>query len=149
MIDKEQITAICNEALETTDRFVVEVKVKQGNVITVFIDSDTSVSIDDCAELSRHIESRLDRDVEDFELSVSSAGLDKPLLLPRQFKKYIGKEVSVKLAAANKKIVGTLTDFDDKGIVIKEKASKRKKGEAAETRYEFLEATEIKPEITF
>lgn len=149
MIDKEQITTICNEALENTDRFVVEVKVRQGNDIIVFIDSDTSVSIDDCAELSRHIESRLDRDVEDFELSVSSAGLDRPLRLPRQFQKHLGKEVSVKLAASSKKIVGTLTGFDESGIVIRERANKRKKTEAAETRYELIETTEIKPEISF
>ncbi|MBR7022959.1 MAG: ribosome assembly cofactor RimP, partial [Bacteroidales bacterium] len=51
MIAKEQITVLCEEALAGTDRFLVEVKVKPNNVIEVYVDSDTAVNIDHCAEL--------------------------------------------------------------------------------------------------
>ena len=93
MITKDQVTQLANEALENTDRFVVDITVSKSNVIFVYIDADTSVTIDHCVELSRFIEGRLDREVEDYELSVSSAGIDYPLLNNRQFKKYIEKEI--------------------------------------------------------
>lgn len=83
MIAKEQIISLAEEALKDTDRYVVDVTVSSDNVIEVYIDSDTSVTIDDCVEASRYIEEHLDRDAEDFELSVSSAGIDEPLLVVR------------------------------------------------------------------
>ena len=63
--------------------------------IRIFIDSDSRVLIEHCIELSKFIESQLDRDVEDFELNVSSSGLDQPYRLSRQYIKNIGREVSV------------------------------------------------------
>ena len=72
MITKDIISDLTNEALADSDRFLVDVKVKPGNVIEVYIDSDTAVNIDNCVEVSRYIESKLDRDVEDYELNVMS-----------------------------------------------------------------------------
>ena len=65
MITKEQVATLCEEALANSDRFLVDVKVNPNNVIEVYIDSDTAVNIDHCAELSRFVNERLDRDVED------------------------------------------------------------------------------------
>ena len=65
MIKKDQIATLVEEALADTDRFLVDVKVKPANVIEVYVDSDTAVTIDNCIEISRFIESKLDRDVED------------------------------------------------------------------------------------
>ena len=149
MITKEQIISLCDEALNGTDRFVVEVKVKAGNVITIFIDADSLVSIDNCVELSRFIEGQLDRDVEDYELNVSSAGLDNPLRLPRQFQKHLGEDVVIKLTTGGK-TSGKLVGFDNNGIQLEEKANRRKKNvEPATIRLEFLEIAEIKLEIKF
>lgn len=149
MITKEQIISLCEEALDGTDRFVVEAKVKAGNVITVFIDSDTTIDIDSCVELSRFIESKLDREVEDYELSVSSAGLDNPLRLPRQFQKHIGEDIVVKLNTGGK-TCGKLLGFDEKGISIEEKpARKKKNAEPTVATLEFIEISEIKIDIKF
>ena len=65
--------------------------VSSDNKIMLYIDGDENVSISNCVDLSRHIEFSLDREEEDFALSVSSAGVDMPLKLIRQYKKYIGK----------------------------------------------------------
>ena len=96
MINKDQVTALCEEALADSDRFLVEVKMKPNNVIEVYIDSDTAVNIDHCAELSRYINEKLDRDVEDYELSVFSWGLSGALKMDRQLQKYMGKDVITK-----------------------------------------------------
>ena len=75
MIDKELITQIAQEHLAETDLTLVKVSNNKENNIKVFITREGgSVCIDDCVELSRYIESRLDRDLEDFSLMVSSSG---------------------------------------------------------------------------
>ncbi|MDD7276333.1 MAG: ribosome assembly cofactor RimP, partial [Bacteroidales bacterium] len=78
MITKEQIIKLAEEALEGSDKFVVNVSISKNNVIGLYLDSDSSVTIDDCVKVSRYINERLDRDVEDYELNVSSAGIDEP-----------------------------------------------------------------------
>ena len=75
MIEKSLIEAIANEYLAATDLRLVLARVSKDNDITVYIHrSGAGVSIDDCVALSRHIESKLNRDKEDFSLTVSSAG---------------------------------------------------------------------------
>ena len=95
MINPDQIQILAEQFLAGSDKFVVHVKVRPGNKILLFIDSDSSVSIADCAQLSKFIESNFDRDKEDFELEVSSAGLDFPLSFNRQYVKNIEREVKV------------------------------------------------------
>ncbi len=116
--------------LKGTDKFLVEVKVKPVNIIYVFIDSDTQVTIDDCVDLSKHIESQYDRDMEDFELNVSSAGLDQPFKLLRQYLKHIDKTVDVKLKDG-KKIRGILVECNENNLIIqplKTKKNRKKEG---------------------
>ena len=88
MIDKVKVAELVNEKL-TDDQFLVEVTVSSSNVIHVMVDSDTGISINQIVEISRFVESNFDREVEDFELSVFSAGLSEPLSLVRQYKKNI------------------------------------------------------------
>jgi ribosome maturation factor RimP len=95
MIDEKHIRKLIDEKLANSDVFLVECRVKTDNKIRVFIDSERGVTIDDCVVLSRFIEGNLDREQEDFALDVSSAGLDLPLRIPRQFKKNIGRNVQV------------------------------------------------------
>jgi ribosome maturation factor RimP len=119
MISEQLIKELTNTHLEGTDRFVVSIAVRSDNRIRVFIDSDTHVLIEHCIGLSKFIESQLDRDIEDFELNVSSSGLDQPYKLPRQYIKNIGREVSV-LLKDNNKINGTLIAADNDSFSIKE-----------------------------
>ena len=96
MINEKQISDIVNQYLtEFPKLFLVGVKVNIGNRISVRIDSDESVLVQDCRALSKHIESFFDREKEDFELEVSSAGIDFPLANLRQYIKNINRNVEV------------------------------------------------------
>ena len=150
MITKEQIAALAEEALAGSDRFLVEVKVKPSNVIEVYVDSDTSVSIDNCVEISRYIESKQDRDIEDYELSVLSWGLSGALRSDRQLNKYVGKDVEVKNKETGK-VQGKLVRFDTETVEIepeKKKTSKKKPAIEGNITFE-RKAVEIKPAIIF
>jgi len=145
MIDKVKIAELVNEKL-TEDQFLVDVKVSSSNVIDIMVDSDTGISINQIVEISRFVESNLDREVEDFELSVFSAGLSEPLSLVRQYKKNIGKEIDV-LLTSGLKLAGILIKADDQGIDLevttKEKLEGSKKKELV-TRVHSLGYPEIK-----
>ena len=118
MISEQLIKDLTTQHLEGSDRFIVSVAVRSDNRIRIFIDSDTHVLIEHCIELSKFIESQLDRETEDFELNVSSSGLDQPYKLSRQYIKNIGREVAV-LLKDNNKIEGALIAADAEGFTVK------------------------------
>jgi len=95
MIEREKIVESVKEFIRGTDLFLVAVKVSASNKITVLADRKGGITIDECALLHRHIEKGLDRDIMDFELQVSSPGLDMPFSLIEQYYKNEGKKVSV------------------------------------------------------
>lgn len=117
MIDVTRVREIAETQMEGTDLFVVEVRVSPANEIVVTVDSDTQVGIDRCVELSRSIEGALDREQEDFELTVMSAGIGQPLKMLRQYRKLIGRPVEVILKDGGK-IVGNLTDASENSIAV-------------------------------
>jgi len=117
MIDVTRVREIAETQMEGTDLFVVEVRVSPANEIVVTVDSDTQVGIDRCVELSRSIEGALDREQEDFELTVMSAGIGQPLKMLRQYRKLIGRPVEVILKDGGK-IVGNLTDASESSIAV-------------------------------
>lgn len=117
MIDRNVILKLVEEKLASTEMFLVDVEVKTGNVIVVEIDSNEAVSIDDCVALSRWLEEHLDRDKEDFELEVGSAGITSPFKVLRQYVKNIGNEVEI-LLNAGVKLTGVLKEADENGIVV-------------------------------
>lgn len=117
MIDAAHVREIAEAQMEGTDLFVVEVRVTPANEIVVTVDSDTQVGIDRCVELSRSIEEALDRDQEDFELIVMSAGIGQPLKYLRQYRKLIGSPVEVVLKDGGK-IIGKLVDASDNQIAV-------------------------------
>lgn len=117
MIDKHLIEKLVEEKLASSSNYLVDVTVQPDNVIVVEIDNDDSVCIDDCVELSRYLEDHLDRDVEDFELEVGSAGITSPFKVLRQYQKNIGNEVEVLLTAGTK-LTGVLKSADENGIVL-------------------------------
>ena len=117
MIDKRVIEQLVEEKLASSSNYLVSVEVQLGNIIVVEIDNDDAVSIDDCVELSRYIEEHLDRDAEDFELEVGSAGITSPFKVLRQYKKNIGNEVEV-LTKNGVKLTGLLKSADEEGFVV-------------------------------
>ena len=145
MIDKAKISVLVNEKL-TEDQFLVDVTISSGNEVHIMVDSDTGISINQIVEISRYVESKLDREAEDFELSVYSAGLTEPFRLIRQYKKNQDKEIEV-LLANGQKLNGLLIGVAEQGIDLevttKEKLEGSKKKELV-TRVHHLEYSEIK-----
>jgi len=132
MINADEIRKTIEQRLEGTDKYVVEIKVRTGNNITVFLDSDTSLIVDDCVAVTRAIEAAFDREVEDYSLTVSSAGIDQPYKLLRQYVKNIGREVEVSLTDKTV-FTGKLLSADAEKITVYRKI-KIKKVETEETR---------------
>ena len=124
MIEKIKILELVNGALEGTDKYLVNLKITPDNRIFVDIDGDNGVNIDDCIELSRAVESQLDRDEEDFELNVGSAGADMPLKLPRQYRRHIGRELDI-VTFDGENLTAELTAVDDEGITLLTRGTKK------------------------
>jgi ribosome maturation factor RimP len=95
MTDKGHIKGLVEEFLKGTGMFLVGVKVSSTNRITILADKNEGITIDECAAIHRHIENNLDRDKEDFELQVSSPGLDMPFGVIEQYYKNGGRKVEV------------------------------------------------------
>ena len=124
-MEAKEIREFVEKALDGSDLFLVDLKVKPDNLIEIEIDSDSPVSIEDCEKLTRAIEAEFDRDKEDYTLEVGSAGLTSPLKVVRQYRKYIGQEVEV-VTKEGKKLIGMLKNVTDNDftIVSKEKVKK-------------------------
>lgn len=128
MIDKNVVRNIVEEWLEGKDYFLVDVTVSPDDKIVVEIDHAEGVWIEDCVELSRFIESRLNREEEDFELEVGSAGIGQPFKVLQQYINHIGMDVEV-LTKGGEKLCGVLKDADAEHFVVT--AQKRVKVEGS------------------
>lgn len=131
MAEKEIVKKLVDEKLKGSDDYLVDVSISPDNSISVEIDNDHGVSIDDCVALSRFIEAYLDREKEDFELEVGSSGITSPFKIVRQYIKNVGNEVEM-LLKNGIKLTGILKAADDDAVVItvekkvKSEESKRK-----------------------
>ncbi|HEX7412376.1 MAG TPA: ribosome assembly cofactor RimP [Bacteroidales bacterium] len=148
MINEKLISNIIQLAIGGTDKFLVEVKVRTGNRIMVFVDSDTLLTIADCAGLSKFIESHLNRESEDFELSVSSPGIDMPYRNVRQYLKNTGREVSV-ITNDGIKRIGTLIAADQQGMELLEVTKMKKVVTELRHRIKYTDIKETKEIIKF
>jgi ribosome maturation factor RimP len=117
MIQKELITQLVEEFIADTEQFIVDVKVSPDNDIVVELDSAKGIDIEYCAELSRFIESKFDREVEDFDLEVGSAGLGSPFKVLKQYQKNIGNEVEI-LTKAGQKFSAMLKDATEESFTV-------------------------------
>lgn len=117
MIEKKTVCQIVEEWLEGKDYFLVEVAVSPEDKIVVEIDHAEGVWIEDCVDLSRYIESRLNREEEDYELEVGSAGIGQPFKVLQQYYIHVGCEVEV-LTKAGRKLTGVLKSADEEKFVI-------------------------------
>ena len=117
MIDKNVVKKLVEEWLQDKEYFLVDIEISQDNKIVVEIDHADGVWIEDCVALSKYVEDHLDRDVEDYELEVGSAGLGQPFKVPQQYVNFIGKEVEV-LDADGKKVKGILESVDGNDFTV-------------------------------
>ncbi len=154
-MNKKEIENLANDVLIDDSYFVVEVTVSKSNVIEVYVDADKEVTIADCTKMSREMESRLDRDQEDFQLSVSSAGFTKPFKVYRQYRKNIGRAMEVMTRDSSRR-TGTLLDAKEgEGIKLrvedfkKNNKKKKKSEEPVEVFIPFEEITIAKGLVTF
>ena len=140
MIEKQKVTELVEEWLSDKEYFLVDVVISKDDKITVEIDHAEGVWIEDCAELSRHIEAGLSRDSEDFELEVGSAGLGQPFKVVQQYRNHIGLEVEV-LGKDGKKYKGILKSVEDDSFVLsitkKEKVEGAKRPQLVEVELKF------------
>ena len=142
MIEKIKILELVGNALEGSDKFLVNLKITPDNRIFVDIDGDNGVNIDDCIELSRAIEGQLDRDEEDFELNVGSAGADMPLKLPRQYRRHIGRDLEV-TTFDGEHLEAELTAADDEGITLRTHATKKVPSEENRLAYKDIKVAKV------
>lgn len=126
MISKERVKELALEKITELGYFLVDVKVSATNEITVLFDKDDGVVVKDCLHVSRHIEGNLDRDIEDYQLTVCSPGIDKAFVVKEQYQKNIGRDVKVK-TTKGEKIKGKLISFDEELIVETKTKQKKKK----------------------
>lgn len=154
MIDKQTVIDAVEKALEGTDYFLVDITVSPDNVIDVEIDCAEGVDIDTCAKVNRAVEESLDREKEDFELQVGSAGLTSPFKVKGQYLKNIGNDI-VALTRDGRKLHGTLLACDDTtftiGVAKKVKVEGRKKPEIVqeETVIPYADAKSVTYDIKF
>lgn len=140
MISKDTVKQIVESYITAKGYYLVDINVTKDNHISVEIDHFEGVSIDFCVELTREIESGIDRETEDYELQVSSAGLTEPFKVLKQYQKNTGNEVEV-LTKEGKKITGVLTAADAENITLQ--IEKQIKPEGAKRKITLCEDLEI------
>ncbi len=127
MINKEKVIALVEERMNELNNglYIVELTISSANSIHVEIDKIVGgVTVTDCVSVSRNVEHNLDRDEEDFELHVSSAGLDKPLRHINQYIKNIGRRVEI-VRKDGEKLEGEIIKITDDTMIIKDQVSKQ------------------------
>ncbi len=135
--------------------FLVDVSVSKDNDIVVTIESESrKIELDDCVALSRYFETQFDREVEDYSLTMTSAGLDQPFKVLRQFEKAVGTKVEVQLKGG-KKMVALLEAADEESVTlkysVKEAVEGKKKKELVEhvDRFTMDQVNSVRPFIEF
>jgi ribosome maturation factor RimP len=149
MIDRKEIEGLVEERIQELDNglYVVEMTISSTNVIRIEIDKiNGGVTVSDCVSVSRNVEHNLDREKADFELHVSSAGLDKPFRHINQYIKNVGRTINVK-TKDGRTIEGEIVKVADEKIILSTEEMQllegKKKKEKVEVIYEIM-LTEIK-----
>ena len=151
MISKEQIRKVAESKIKEINGFLVDVQVNTANVITLFFDRIDGVHIEHCMTISKHIEEHFDRDIEDYQLTVCSAGLDNPFMVDQQYHKYNGQEVGVLLNNGKRK-KGIILSYENDVLTLetlKKKKGSKKSYITNELRIPQTEIKETKLKINF
>ena len=134
MTFKNKVQELLDVALaERPELFLVDLSINDANKISINLDGDQGVNLQDCIDISRSIENSLDREEQDFSLEVASAGVSSPLKFVRQYKKNIGRTLKVK-TNASEEIEAKLVAADEEKISLEWQAREPKKiGKGKET----------------
>jgi ribosome maturation factor RimP len=149
MTFKEKVSGLISDALATKpELFLIDLTISDAFKITVSLDGDSGVDLQDCIDVSRAIENNLDREEQDFSLEVASVGVGSALKMVRQYKKNVGRTLIVKLATET--IEAELVEANDNFIILSWKAREPKKqGKGKETvqKTQEIKYTEIKEAV--
>ena len=138
---RKRVEALLDDFLkEREDLFLIDLKISAGDDVTVILDGDNGVSLQDCLDASRAIEFNMDREEHDFSLQVMSAGLSEPLSTPRLYKKNLGRTLDI-LMNDSSKIEGELSKVDGDKITLTLKYRKPK--EVGKGKVDVVEEKEI------
>lgn len=141
-----KIEKAAEQATVENNAFLVELEVKPNNVIIAYVDADEGLSMDQIKMINRKMESELDRDVEDFNLTVSSPDLNRPLKIWRQYKKNVGRFLKVKFD--DRQVEGKLEKVEQDFLVLSV-SQKKKSAPHVETEIQFADIVEAKVAIRF
>ena len=133
MTFKSKVQEVLDAALaEREHLFLIDLSINDANKISVILDGDFGVNLQDCIDVSRAVENNLDREEQDFSLEVASVGVGSPLKLIRQYKKNVGRTLIVK--TGTEIIEAELVEANDVFIILSWKAREPKKvGKGKET----------------
>ncbi|MFA8435707.1 MAG: ribosome assembly cofactor RimP [Marinifilaceae bacterium] len=154
MIDKKIVQEIIDKEIAETDLYLVELNVSTDNTISVMVDAMEGVNIETCIKLSRAIEQHFDREEEDFELQVSSAGIGQAFKVLQQYHKNIGRHVEV-LSTEGLKTKGKLLTVSESGFdveieeMVKVEGKKKKQLVVSTKHFDFDQVKSTKDIIIF
>ena len=126
MIDKAKVTELVEEQLED-GMFLVGITVNERNIINVFVDSFDGITIAECIDISRHVEHSFDREIEDFELHISSPGLAESFKVKEQYIKYTKRKIEV-VTGEDKKLEGNLIEVGDTDFLLETSSREKVEG---------------------
>jgi ribosome maturation factor RimP len=138
MIKAETIRGLIEKDLVEKGFFLVDIQVKPSGKIVVFADNFKGITLDDCISISQLIESKIDRNREDYELEVSSPGLDNPLKLPVQYKKNTGRLIRVVTTEGDTR-EGRIKEADDEKFILETIVKNKTEKKKGESRLHFFE----------
>ena len=135
--------------------YLIDVTISKDNDVEITIESEEGkVELEDCVAISRFFETKFDREQEDYSLTVTSAGLDQPFKVLKQYIKAIGRKVEVQLKGG-KKMVAVLEAADQESITLKysqkETVEGKKKKEIVEhiDRFTMDQINAVRPFVEF
>lgn len=132
MLQKETLTKLIENYLTENNMFLVEIAVSKDNDVEITIDSHKGVDIGNCTEISRIVEAGVNRDIEDFSLTVGSAGLSQPFKVLKQYLKFVGEQIELVLKSGEK-IKVKLQSANEEGIDIEYEKSIKEEGKKKKT----------------
>lgn len=147
IMETERLNNAIKAALEANNAYLVDTEIQEGNRITVFVDADGGIKISQLKQINREIEGLLDREAEDFALTVSSPGLERPLKVHRQYVNNVGRWLLVKDKTGTQ-VEGKLIAVNDQEITLEIPAKKKKEAPAVQN-IALVDIDETKIQVRF
>ena len=151
-MNESDIRKLVEQKIEEGDIFIVDIKIGKGNKIAIWVDKDQGITIEECVGISRYVENNLDRESEDFDLVVSSPGLDMPFKVQQQYEKNLNSIIEV-VSIDGEKLKGKLMVVTENGIELEyvkfSGKNKKKKTENARRKYDFDQIKTTRAVIDF